>query len=407
VRVGHGRAPLPVPDGTRMGGYAARVGGAAGMLDPLGVDCVSIAGDDGRLVLVVAEILCVDRALAAAVRERVGAAVTGDAWVCATHTHSGPEVGGLDAPAPLAWCQAVAETAAAAAAEAVRAERELGGRLHTGVLAGVASPRGDDAAEPRVTVDVVACTGADGRVRGVLAVLPIHPTVLPASSNLISGDLAGAIRTALAREFEWAVVVTGAAGDISTRRTRRAQTPAECRRLAKLAAEQLSALVRGAGEAAWDTSGGRIASARGSIALPAHRRDQTELRVLRERVEAAHGEARDAAEVRTLETALQGIAIAERAPDASRDVPIELAAARVGRLQLFAVGAEPFHSFADALRPAVCLGYANGHAGYLPDAAAYETPGYEVLASALPRDAVERTLAALTELLPEPQRRTE
>jgi neutral ceramidase len=402
VRIGHGRAPLPVGHGTPMGGYAARVGGAADVLDPLGVDCVSISGDHGRLVLVVAEILCIDAALAAAVRERVGAAVAGDVWVCATHTHSGPEVGGLAEPAPLVWAQAVADAAAAAADAAVGAERELGGRLHTGVLEGVASPRGDDAAEPRVTVDVVACTGADGGVRGVLAVLPIHPTVLPASSNLISGDLAGAIRTALSREFEWAVVATGAAGDISTRRTRRAQTPDECRRLGDVAAEQLAALVHGAGNATWAASDGTVASVRGSIALSAYRRDEAELVELRERVEAAHRAAHDAAEARTLATALQGIAIAERAPDAARDVTIELAAARVGRLQLLAVGAEPFHSFADALRPAVCLGYANGHAGYLPDAAAYGTPGYEVLASALPPHAAERTRAALMELLPDP-----
>ena len=401
MRIGHGRAPLPVPEGTPMGGYAARVGGAAGVLDPLGVDCLSIAGDHGRLVLVVAEILCIDAALAEAVRERVAAAVGGDIWVCATHTHSGPEVGGLAGPAPLEWRRAVADAAAAAADAAVATERELAGRLHTGVVEGVASPRGDDAAEACVTVDVLACTDAHGDVRGVLAVLPIHPTVLPASSNVISGDLAGAIRSRLAREFEWAVVATGAAGDFSTRRTRRAQTPEECRRLGEVAAEQLVALVRDAGKPMWEASDGSVAAEQGSIALPAYRREEAELVELRARVTAAQEDARDAAEARTLATALQGIAIAERAPDAARDVPIELAAARIGRLELFAVGAEPFHSFADALRPAVCLGYANGHAGYLPDAAAYASPGYEVLASALPPDAAARTRAALIELLPD------
>ena len=90
-------------------------------------------------------------------------------------------------------------------------------------------------------------------------------------------------------------------------------------------------------------------------------------------------------------------------------IELSLSAARIGRLALLAIGAEPFHSFGSQLRdlcadPAIVLGYANGHVGYLPDAAAYESDptGYEVLSSPLPPEAAATTVASLIELLPPP-----
>jgi neutral ceramidase len=392
VRVGHGSAPLAVPDGTPLGGYAARDGASSGVLDQLQVDCISF----GRFLLIVADVLCVDDELAATVRDALG---TDDAWVCATHTHSGPDVD--DTPRR----RAIAAAAVAAAAAAVAAEEECAGRFHTGVLREVGSRRGVDGARARVTVDVVSCVVGDGRVRGVLAVVPVHPTVLPASSTLVSGDLTAAIRTALRRELDapWVVVATGAAGDISTRRTRRAQTPAECRRLGAAAARQIATLARGVPAPIWELGEGVFAAAERRLVLPARRNDREALGALRTRLSEQHARAPDPASERTLETALQGVAVAEARPPA-RTVPLALSAARLGRLALFGIGGEPFHSLAAAVRdrsdgPTALLGYANGHAGYLADEAAYATAGYEVLASPFRPDAGAATVAALIDLL--------
>jgi hypothetical protein len=54
----------------------------------------------------------------------------------------------------------------------------------------------------------------------------------------------------------------------------------------------------------------------------------------------------------------------------------------------------------------VVLGYANGHAGYLPDAAAYATTDYEVLSSPLAQDAAATAVAALIDLIPDPTENT-
>jgi neutral ceramidase len=356
VRVGHGTAPLPVPDGTPMGGYAAREGASSGVLDPLQVDVVAIGG----FTLVVADALQIEEAIPGA-------------WVCATHTHAGPER---------------AELADAVASVALE-EREVTCRFHTGWLDGIGSRRGADR-PARVRVDVLSF----GEAWGVLAIVPVHPTVLPAANTRVSADLHGAIRRALAREFDWAVVATGAAGDISTRRTRRAQTPAECERLGAEAARQIAALVRTPPDAEW--SSGAVATASCTLALPAREQDAGALAALRDSLEADYARAPD----RTLETALQGVALAS-ARASLEPVPLVLSAARLGPLTLYGIGGEPFHSLREAL-PGALLGYVNGHAGYLPDAAAFAAPGYEVLASPLRPDAAALAVAALIELTPDP-----
>jgi hypothetical protein len=376
MKVGHGVAALPVPDGTPMAGYAARTGVSSGVLEPLQVDCVTLGG----LPLIVAEVLEIDDALAAAVRERVPGA-----WVCATHTHAGPE--------PAVLRERIADAAAEAHAAVVAEECEA--HYHSGWLEGIGSPR-NGGGDARVRVDAISFSAADGRLAGVLAVVPVHPTVLPASSTLISGDLAGAIREALRRESgaSWVVVATGAAGDISTRRTRRAQTAEECRRLGKEAARQISSLLRAPAGASWNA--GVAAPALRRLALPARPRDPDELAELRSALERRLVRAPS----RTLETALQGVDVALARASAA-EVPLVLSAARFGPVSLLGIGGEPFHSLRGRLRdPAVLLGYANGHAGYLPDAAADDATAYEVLASPFRPGAAATVVAALNDLAP-------
>jgi neutral ceramidase len=421
MKVGHGSAALPVGDGTPMGGYADRRGGSSGVLHELRVDCVCMRGAAGRFVLVVAEVVCVNDDLASEVRGRVRHALAAsgepvvDVWVCATHTHSGPDVGCVagGGPTPPQWRRAIGDAAVEAVRVAVASERERSGRLHTGVLRGIGSPRGRREGDHRVSVDVVSCVDAHGALRGVLAVVPVHPTVLPASSMAISGDLAAAIRASLRRRLgaPWVVVATGAAGDISTRHTRRAQTSDECQRLGSEAAEQIAALMRTPPTALWQGDGGALAATRDSVAMPARHQDRADLQAMRERLEEEHArecEGGTKATARIVETALQGVDVAE-AGERVGSITLPLSAARLGRLALFGIGAEPFHSFSPQLRdrcagPSIVLGYTNGHVGYLPDAAAYDmdAAGYEVLSSPLPAEAAAATVASLIELLPNP-----
>lgn len=404
MRAGHGSATLTVPDGTPLGGYAARTDLSSGTLAPLRVDCLSISAGADRFLLVVAELAGVNADLTAEIRRRV----PGEVWVCATHTHSGPDVGSRagGGTTPVAWLAAVAEAAAESARLAVASETECVASHHVGVLDGVGGRRGADTGERRVPVDLLRFGPADRPV-GVLGVVPVHPTVLPASSSVVSGDLAAWIRDQLRARLPgspWVVVATGAAGDVSTRWTRTAQTADEGRRLAGLAAEQLAALVAAPGRA-WTADDG-IAAARATLPLPARKDDRDRLDGLHDAFAAQlAGLADDDPAGRAAVTALQGVAAAaDRAGDEAA-VPLELAAVRLGELTLQGIGGEPFLSLRDAAAPAVLLGYANGYAGYLPTAADFATPGYEVLISPFRPDAAERVAGVLHELSTDPTSR--
>ncbi|TDD70410.1 hypothetical protein E1262_09175 [Jiangella aurantiaca] len=398
MRAGHGSATLTIPDGTPLGGYAARTSPSSGALAPLRVDCVSIAAGPDRFLLVVAELVGVNADLVAEIRRRA----KGEVWVCATHTHSGPDVGSRagGGTTPASWLTAVADAAAEAARLAVASETECVASHHDGGLDGVGSRRSADTGERRVPVDLLRFADGD-RLAGVLAVVPVHPTVLPASSSVVSGDLTAWIREELRARLDgspWIVVATGAAGDISTRWTRTAQTVAEGRRLAGLAAQQLAALAAAPGRA-WTADDG-IAAARATLPLPTRHDDRKRLAGLREAFAAQlAGLADDDPAGRAVVTALQGVEAAADRADGPETVPLELAAVRLGGLTLQGIGGEPFLALRDTAAPSVLLGYANGYAGYLPAAADFATPSYEVLISPFRPDAAERVAGVMHDLV--------
>lgn len=238
MRVGHGVAFLPVPPGSTLGGYVDRTGPSDGVADALETHVITVTDGTRRFALVVLDVVCVNADLAAAIASAVEA---DHVWVCATHTHSGPETGcqprGATTPSP--WVSVCTAAAVQATRDAVRAE--VPGTLSAGVssVSSVASVRSRPSGALAVPVDVVSFHTAAG-LGGLLVVLPVHPTVLPATSTAVSADLTGSVRRALGTRAPWVVVATGAAGDISTRGVRQGADPAECARLGQVVASQLT-----------------------------------------------------------------------------------------------------------------------------------------------------------------------
>jgi hypothetical protein len=381
MRIGHGVAEIPVPDGTPLGGYADRHGGSTGTADPLEAHVVTITDGARTLALVVLDLVCVNVDLADAVRDAVAA---DDVWVCATHTHSGPDTGCVPGGAvtPKPWVPTVTAAVRRAALGAVPAEGSL--TAASVDVAGVASVRSrPDGARP-VPVDVVACHDDWGGLLGVLVVLPVHPTVLPASSTVVSADLTGAVRRALAdRLGVWVVVLTGAAGDISTRGVRRGADVEECTRLGSLVADQVVAAVR-----ARPTTEGTVHSATAAITL----------------APCPEGAPRD---VQRPEGAPQGMGRqAETLAQAWRSrrsfsapLPATVRAAGLGDVRLVGLPGEPFL----ALRPpgVIVVGYVGGYVGYLPTRAAFAAePTYETVISPVAPGEPERLVALAVDLLP-------
>jgi len=384
VRVGHGVAPLPVPLGSPLGGYVDRPGPSTGTADPLEVHVVTISAGTHRLALVVLDVVCVNTDLAAAVRQALSGIALDDVWTCATHTHSGPETGcvpgGGATPAP--WTSVIAAAAASAAHAAVAAETPGSLTAAEVFVAEVASVRSrPDGARP-VPVDVVSFHRADGRLGGALAVLPIHPTVLPASSTVVSADLSGAVRRALAdRLGTWVVALTGAAGDISTRGVRRAADPAECARLGDIVANQAARAVR-TGPA---TDIVRTAAADVLLSPGAPPTDRSTVDPLSRQGDTL----RQAWRVRRTRT---------------DPLPATVRAARVGDVSLVGLPGEPFLDLRSraiaAAGPLLLIGYVGGYVGYLPTREAFAAdPTYETVVSPVAPGEPERLLDTAVNLL--------
>lgn len=258
MTVGYGSVVLHVPEGVPMGGYLDRQGMSAGTLDPLEVSAVTWSDGERRFALAVADVICVNDDLAARARRAAGC----ELWLAATHTHAGPETGCVPGggATPEPWLDLVAEAARAAVHRAVDSERPCEGVALGGDLRGVGADRSRPDAEAVVPLDVIAVV--DGGLAGVVVVLPVHPTVLPAANRRVSADLPGAVRRALRARLGpdvWVVVATGAAGDISTRHTRRGQDTTELARLGALVADRCVDLLTGATEdSRIETRGARI-----------------------------------------------------------------------------------------------------------------------------------------------------
>ena len=409
-RVGHGAATIAVPDGVALAGYVARQGVSDGVLDPLEVQAIAFRDPGGAVaVICVADLLQVDDDLATAARAAVAAGVGTDpslVWLSATHTHAGPE------PGLVAELVVAAATRAATEATCTASPARL--TRHRGELSGVGGQRTGASRRTTVPVDVVRVADPQGGLRGLVGVVPVHPTVLSAANLRLSADLVGGVRRGVAdRAGAWSVVLTGAAGDVSTRPHRREQTSAEVDRLGSLTADLLvevaatPALGEASGPLAGDVAVVPLDAADPGAAFRHQALDEAR------RSLAAAEESGDPGRIRDAQVTLQGAELgaglgAGSGPGTAQGpVPAAVAALDLGGIRLVGLGGEPFLALADdaaAAEPsAVLAGYANGYCGYLPTrdafARAEEQPEYEVLIARAGAGGAERALAAARALL--------
>ncbi|HVV19711.1 MAG TPA: hypothetical protein VHF06_09765, partial [Pseudonocardiaceae bacterium] len=248
------------PIGAPLGGYAARGDHrATGVHDRLTASLLWLSGPDSAVCWVALDALGVHPDTAARIRTSVAAKLdmAADAvLVCCSHTHS----------APAAWCRAAfgpAEpsddglvdrlvrdiTRGAARLPATATDATPGWATVPEV--GVGGNRYDPAGPHDTSTGVLALRDADDAVVAVLADYACHPTVLSHANLAYSADYPAAARRVVRAGLEATegvetppviVFLQGAAGDISTRFTRRASTFAEADRQGGILA---GALLRG------------------------------------------------------------------------------------------------------------------------------------------------------------------
>ncbi len=406
-----------------MGGYAARTEPANAVHDPLWANALALGSPQNPFVIVVCDLVAIDDAIVGAVRQRVGAEVAGaTVWLSATHTHSGPMVGGRvgTGDADPKVVERVIAGATRAALDAIGGMHAVHAGWASGPIGGIATNRDHPEGGEITSLDLLCLYDGGHDASNPAAIFgsfPCHPTVLGADNLAISADLPGAFRRQLQAGIKgrdtWVALATGASGDISTRHARRGQDFEELERLGRLLAEQAQGVLRGTHPlqlAMPIVREERVPLERKAL-LDAASLEAAATAVEEQRVQALR--TGNPAEARTLETTLQGIRAASRSAETPADVPeaVTITTASLGDLKTVAIPGELYHQLGEELRhhlgPAgLLLGYTNGYLGYLPTREAYGTMDYEVLMSPFVAGTGERIVAAALDLLTEEKDRT-
>lgn len=411
MRIGFSKSDITPPDGIVLGGYAG-YRPCAGVHDPLCCKAVVIEQAGIRFCLVALDLLCVDEAL----YRRIAQAVADlgmkpeHLLVSAIHSHAAPQgvipgEGALAAvnctayentPEFLAYMEDVVCKAAAACRAAaenlesflIRAAKDttplVGSERHTG-----AAPGGD--------LTVIQCRTETGKLL-TLYNFPCHPTVLGPNNLLASADFTASIETLLGGDM--AVFLNGAAGDISTRFTRRESTFSECARMGQIAAEHILCAIRDLPF----TQPKPLEGIQATVSLQPRPIEpveaaQKELQLRTAQWEAAQTAGADATTLRLLKTYVEGAWVnlefaKSMAGISALHLPVTVF--RFAGVEFATIPGELFST----LQPEglSVIAYTNGYFRYICPEEAYDANHYEAMAAIVARGEGERLIHEIQQL---------
>lgn len=411
MRIGFSKSDITPPAGIVLGGYAG-YRPCSGVHDPLFCKAVVLEQEGIRFCLVALDLLCVDEAL----YRRIGRAVSGlgiepeRLLVCAIHSHAAPQgviagEGALSAvncsaeeASPL-FCAYMEEVVRKAADTCRTAAEKLEPFLVRAVKSStppVGSERHTGAA-PGGSLTVIQCKTESGKLL-TLSNFPCHPTVLGPDNLLASADFTADMEALLGGDM--AVFLNGAAGDISTRFTRRESTFAECHRMGQIAAEHILAAIRDLPFIRPDPLRGiHTAITLQPRPIQPVETAQAELEKRTAQWEAAQLAGADAASLRLLKTYVEGAW-----------VNLEFAKTMAGITELtlpvtvFRFAGQVFATIPGELFSTLqpeglsVIAYTNGYFRYLCPEEAYEAGHYEAMAAIVARGGGERLIHEIQQL---------
>ena len=279
--------------------------------------------------------------------------------------------------------QAVVDAAAAACAGASDTLEAFQMRAARGEMPPVGSERhtGEKAEGSLTVMEFLLQSGR----KLIFYNFPCHPTVLSAANLLVSADFAGQIEQHL--DAELAVFANGAAGDISTRFTRRESSFRECGRMGKLAADYIRDLLANAPVIEPQLLRGAVCT----VTLPARQVETEEaarvqLEETTARWQQAVRDGKDAGTVRILRSYVEGAGVNlefARSMAGIREFSVPVTVFRFAGLAFATVPGEFYSTLLPEGVSAIC--YANGYYRYLADEKAFEEGHYETLAAIVGR----------------------
>ncbi|OGV39548.1 MAG: hypothetical protein A2X48_13000 [Lentisphaerae bacterium GWF2_49_21] len=219
---GFAEIDITPPKGVDLAGYAAPERKATGVHDPL--KAVAVVFDDRKQKSIICSVdTCVmNPILVKAVRQRVAfqTAVREErVMILATHTHSGPILGG-DSLINQQWLKIVEDRLVQVIVEAdcMREPAEIG--IASAYVGKVGKNRRNPKHGPADNqVNTVLCRGTrSGQFLGMIVNFSCHPTVLAMDNMRITADYPGEIRKYLSQHFPEkgpVLFINGACGDVN------------------------------------------------------------------------------------------------------------------------------------------------------------------------------------------------
>lgn len=252
---------LSGPKGLLMSGYYDRTEGNQGIHDPVYEKLVVIESNHQYFALGSGDYLGIDSSTLQEVREAVSSKTKipfENIVLCATHTHSSYSGTNLNAltrrinknptldDAEYQYHQDFVQKIIAGFIDAYETLETVSVGYGTQKVDGVGKNRNHPDGYFDNTVHVVRFNRPDGSMLGCLVEFPCHPTILNHENLFISSDYVGEMRDAIETLFpdSTCIFIQGAAGEVSTRFTRRSSSFDETKRLGYLlAASVLEVLV--------------------------------------------------------------------------------------------------------------------------------------------------------------------
>ena len=412
IRIGFAQRDITPPVGTELGGYAG-YRPCTGVHDPLHCRVVVLEQDGRRSALVALELMCADESLCHRIAGEAAALdIPPDRlMVSAIHSHSAP-AGLFPGEGPLAsvnqaivpkdpgftdYMLRVVGSAGAALAEACANVEAFQIRSAVGDLPSVGSER-HTGAPALGQLAVVQCRTDSGRILTLYS-FPCHPTVMSPANLLASADLVGGIPELL--DSDLSLFLNSAAGDISTRFTRRESSFAECSRMAQIAAEDIRSLISRQPYRQPEPLRGltRTITLRARQTLP----EAEALKLLEEttaRWKQAEAEGTDPGRIRILKSYVEGAGVNlefSQTMGDLREFRLPVQVFRFAGLSFFTVPGELYSTLVPAGTVPLC--YTNGYYRYIADESAYDAGHYEALAAILARGEGENLIQEITQLL--------
>lgn len=438
LKAGVAKDIITPPIGVPLAGYWFKKKPSMGIHDELYVRAIVLEQGKTRVALAVCDVLGFERSTVEKVRRMVEEK-TGiphqNVIMAATHTHSGPAglsegkeyksvfaVGGLFQHDSSAYTgekfdRSLVEILVRKIAGAIQRATYQMQEVQVGTLIGRVEEIGKNRRDPTYVNDpdvpITLIEGTDGPL-SILYSYACHPTVMHQDNRLISADFPGFSNLQLERISKaLPIFMTGAAGDVSTRYTRRETTFREVARMGSILASETFKVVNKI--TLQEVSHLSIRSKIVSLPvreLPSLEEAQNRSNKARDRLVQLRAQHASPAEIKSAETHVEGAQATINLLEKSRitelkNIEIEIQLLKIGDSGVLTIPGELFvqpgkdikaYAQSRGFHLHICC-YANGKIGYIPTEDIFEDGGYESGVAVVGSQTVSIIIKAAQDLL--------